>query len=257
MEDNDGIVRLRDAMERTADELPPLPDLAPLAVCEGRGRRTRARFTAGAVVCGVLAAGTLGVTVLLHRPAADVAGLPPRTAAETLRERSAEHQRKAAALFDELLPAKVTDVSPGPRGVATYELTVHGETFPLVFSVRPAAPAELLHCATRAEDAPSCEEDTRLRTGLMKETALQATLRYQYRKSRVELTVYAGFMGKTPVPVSGRDLSVVTADPRFLELVRAADADPLETPAPLDPSEEPLNPFVRFGVSLEKAQRAR
>ncbi|MFB7398014.1 hypothetical protein [Streptomyces sp. NPDC056191] len=47
-------------------------------------------------------------------------------------------------------------------------------------------------------------------------------------------------------PETARDLTVVTDDPRFLELVKAADADPMETPAPLDPSEDPMNPF-RWG----------
>ncbi|MBP2583984.1 hypothetical protein J3A78_004462 [Streptomyces sp. PvR006] len=243
MEDNDDRVLLRDAMERAADGLPPLPDLGPLAVREGRRRRTRARFAVGAV-CGVLVAGALGLTALLPRPAADVAGVPPRTAAEALRERIADHQRKAAALLDELLPAKVTDVRPRSSSkAAEYLITVNGDWYTLLFSVRPAAPADLLHCATRAADMPSCEEDTQLRTGPIHESTRASTVQYQYRKSRVQLSVYAGPGGALPTPVTVRDLHVVTDDPRFLELVKAADADPMETPAPLDPSEDPMDPF--------------
>ncbi|MFE1904474.1 hypothetical protein ACFW96_12525 [Streptomyces gardneri] len=243
MEDNDDMVLLRDAMDRTTDGLPPLPDLAPLAVYEGRRRRARARFAVAAAAFGVLAVGGLGLTALLPRPAADVAGVPPRTAAETLRARIAEHQRKAAALLDELLPAKVTDVSPQPNGAAKYLITADGETFRLVFSVRPDAPAALWHCETRRENVPSCEEDTRLRAGGFVGMTDRSSVQYQYRKSRVQLSVYAGAGGNAVVPVTVRDLTVVTADPRFLELVKAADAHPMETPAPLDPSEDPMNPF--------------
>ncbi|MFF8836145.1 hypothetical protein [Streptomyces sp. NPDC015130] len=241
MEDNDDMVLLRDAMDRATDGLPPLPDLAPLAVREGRRRRTRARFAVG-VALAVVTAGALGLT-LLPRPAADVAGVPPRTAAETLRARIAEHQRKAAALLDELLPAKVTDVSPLPKGAAQYLITADGESFRLVFSVRPDAPVALQHCETRPENVPSCEEDTRLRAGGFVEMPARSSVQYQYRKSRVQLAVYARGVGKSVVPVTVRDLTAVTADPRFLELVKAADAHPMETPAPLDPSEDPMDPF--------------
>ncbi|CAM5324311.1 hypothetical protein [Streptomyces narbonensis] len=68
MENNDDITLLRDAMDRTAGDLPPLPDLAPLAVREGRRRRARSRFAVGAAALGVVTAGALGLTLL---PGAD------------------------------------------------------------------------------------------------------------------------------------------------------------------------------------------
>ncbi|MDV5147626.1 hypothetical protein R1T08_26500 [Streptomyces sp. SBC-4] len=55
------------------------------------------------------------------------------------------------------------------------------------------------------------------------------TRQYWYRKSVVTLTVYAG---KVWAPVTGRDLSDVAKDPRFLELVKEADARPVEATEP-------------------------
>ncbi|AJF66683.1 hypothetical protein [Streptomyces vietnamensis] len=223
VEDDESGVLLRDAMDRTTVGLPPLPDLAPLAVREGRRRRARARFAVGAAAVGVLAVGVLGLT-LLPRPGADVTGVATHTGTETdaERERVAEHQRKAAALLDELLPAKVTAVRPVRDEVAGYWITVDGETYPLVFSVRRSPVLR---------DCEDCAKDTRLRTGSISEWPDKTSVQYRYRTSRVELSVYAGTSGKAgtaAAPLKARDFSAVAADPRFLALVKDADARPVE-----------------------------
>lgn len=54
----------RDALHRTADALPPLPDLVPDAVREGERRRVRSRGLAVAVTFVAVTAVTLGLALL-------------------------------------------------------------------------------------------------------------------------------------------------------------------------------------------------
>ncbi|MFB7591213.1 hypothetical protein [Streptomyces sp. NPDC056169] len=225
MENNDGTALLRDAMDRTTDGLPPLPDLAPLAVREGRRRRTRSRLAVGAAAFAVVTAGALGLT-LLPGPGADVAGVAKHVdaEAEAERERATEHQRKTAALLDELLPAKVTDIRPVEGQVAEYRITVDGRPFIMTVSVRPMS-------ASLLQDCRDCEKDTKLKTGQIVEWADFKAVQYWYGKSRVALSVFGE---GAAVPLTARDLSALTGDPRFLDLVKARNAHPLEP-------EEPLN----------------
>ncbi|MEU1861527.1 hypothetical protein [Streptomyces gardneri] len=223
MEDNDDMVLLRDAMDRTTDGLPPLPDLAPFAVREGRRRRARARFAVGAAAFGVLAVGGLGLT-LLPSPGTDVAGVAKHidAEAEAERERATEHQRKTAALLDELLPAKVTDIRPVEGQVAEYRITVDGRPFIMTVSVRPMSASLIQDC--------HCEKDTKLKTVQIVDWADFKAAQYWYGKSRVTLSVFGW---GTAVPLKARDLSAVTGDPRFMELVKARNAHPLEPEEPL------------------------
>lgn len=212
---------------------------------EGRRRRARARFAVGAAAFGVLTAGALGLT-LLPGPGTDVTGVSTPAVGEAERERRAEYQRRMTALLDELLPDRVTDVRPVRDEVAEYRITAGGETLRMVVSVRPDDDSVLGYCKSRPRNAPACEEETQLRTGSFIDfPTVKSTVQYWYRKSRVEFTVYAG---KAVLPVTGRDIFTVTQDPRFLELVKEADARPMELPEP------PLGtPETAFG----SGQRAR
>ncbi|MEU7073578.1 hypothetical protein AB0B30_24025 [Streptomyces narbonensis] len=271
MENNDDITLLRDAMDRTAGDLPPLPDLAPLAVREGRRRRARSRFAVGAAAVGVVTAGALGLTLLpqagpgttVSAVSTPVAGgaktsYPPVVVEETPgvtppddpeglpraeRERRAQHQQKMAALLDELLPATITAVSPVKDRTAEYRITADGETFRMVVSVRPADDLSLRYCATAPKDDPACEG---LRGGPISVTTTRVTTQYMYRNSWVELTVYTR---KAEEPVTVRHLLGVAEDPRFLELVKEADARPMEAPEP------PLG--TPAGADSRVGQRAR
>ncbi|ALO10288.1 hypothetical protein AQF52_4694 [Streptomyces venezuelae] len=251
MENNDNTDLLRDAMDRTVDVLPPLPDLAPLAVREGRRRRARARFAVGAAAFGVLTVGALGLT-LLPSPGTDVAGVATHTVGEAERERRAEYQRRMAALLDERLPETITEVRPVQGDVEEYRITAGGETFRMVVSVQPEADWITRLCA------PACEDDTRLRRGPTSEwPTIRSTVQYYYRKSVASFTVYAG---KAVVPVTARDIFTVAKDPRFLELVKEADARPMEPPLgkPTDPPLPPLDgPGTDLGTGSGTAQRAR
>ncbi|WP_314612145.1 hypothetical protein [Streptomyces stackebrandtii] len=272
METKDDIDLLRDAMDRTTDGLPPLPDLAPLAVREGRRRRARSRFAVGAAL-GVVTAGALGLTLLpqagpgttvsaVSTPVAggaktsyppvvveETPGVPPPDNPEGLsqaeRERRAKHQQKMAALLDELLPPKITGIHPVKDRTAEYRITADGETFRMVVSVRPADDLSLRYCANKPKDAPGCEG---LRAGPISVTTARVTTQYMYRNSWVELTVYTR---KAEEPVTVRHLVDVAKDPRFLELVQDADARPMESKAP------PLLLSGSTGAASGKGQRAR
>ncbi|MFJ1545169.1 hypothetical protein [Streptomyces sp. NPDC088246] len=54
---------MREAMAEAAEGAPPLPDLVPVALAEGRRRRTRARAAIGGGMVAVVALGVLGVTL--------------------------------------------------------------------------------------------------------------------------------------------------------------------------------------------------
>ncbi|MFC9705123.1 hypothetical protein ACFTWD_31020 [Streptomyces sp. NPDC056943] len=275
--DTDDTTLLRDAMDRTTDGLPPLPDLAPLAVREGRRRRARARIAVATTAFGVVTAGALGLTLLAGTTGPGVsmppaggarASYPPVVVQETPgvtppdnpeglsgpeRERRAQHQQKMAALLDELLPPKITGISPVKDRTPEYRITADGETFRMVASVRPDDDRGR-YCENKPKDAPTCEEDTQLRTGPISESRTRrVTVQYWYRKSVVELSVYAG---KAEVPVTARHLFDVANDPRFLELVKDADARPMEA------EEGPRSSADFFpeglpGAPSGKGQRAR
>ncbi|MFC3576934.1 hypothetical protein ACFOZ0_27385 [Streptomyces yaanensis] len=168
---------VRDAMERTVEELPPLHDLVPAAVAQGRRRRARARLAiaagvvcvAGAVVFGamMLPGGGDGDTTV--RPATSGTPSPhespdpvrkqepepyrtpvhiePTSDTERAmadlpqaeRERRAEFQQKAAVLLDKLLPDTVGLIRPVDLDVRRYQgETEDGKVFTIIFSVRPS-----------------------------------------------------------------------------------------------------------------------
>ncbi|MFE9133679.1 hypothetical protein [Streptomyces sp. NPDC007355] len=270
--DIDDISLLRTTMERAVDDLPPLPDLVPPAVREGRRRRTRARIAIVTTAFGAVTAGALGLTMLpgpdegvtmpaavpsspgastSTGPAASTTYAPvtievtpgvtppdnPDGLPEAERERRAAHQQRVAALLDELLPATVTEIRPVKDEVAVYRIASGGETFRMTVSVRPSADEALRPC----EDVPvkgfHCEEVTfdgnreaqLVSMPVNREETLGSYLNFLYGGSRVLLSVDPE---RVTAPVSPRQLLTVARDPRFLDLVRYADADPVETQAP-------------------------
>lgn len=276
---------LRDAMDRTTDGLPPLPDLVPLAVREGRRRRSRSRFAVGAAAFGVVTAGALGLTLLpgttapaVSTPASggatysyppvvveETPGITPPDNPEELspaeRERRAQHQQKMAALLDELLPATITGISPVKDRTPQYRITAGGKTYLMIASVRPAGDMALRRCENPQEDIAICKEDSQLWTGTIRGfAAWSVTRQYMYdRRTQVELTVHAKKTGhdeRVEPPVTEDDLYNVAKDPRFLELVKEADAHPVE------PKEPPLtvkrvSPAEVAELFSDKGQRAR
>ncbi|WP_426365430.1 hypothetical protein [Streptomyces sp. E-08] len=219
MKSDHDITLLRDAMERTTDGLPPLPDLAPIAVREGRRRRARSRLAAGTAAFAVVTAGALGLT-LLPRPGSDVPGVSANVGGEA--GRRADYQRRMAALLDELLPPKVTAVRPVKDEVGLYRITVGGGTIRMVASVRPlkegSAPCEMRH----PKDSACAGKELRLGpVGWLCGPGVE----YWIGRSLVTLSVNSG----TPsVPLTVDDLLAVGQDPRFVKLAKEADARPVE-----------------------------
>lgn len=105
----DGVPLVRVAMERAAEGAPPLPDLVPAAVAQGRSRRTRARAAVGAGVSAVVALGVFGATLPLWGADEGGAARPARS-------------WSAAARAAEATPPSATEATPptateAPRAV--------------------------------------------------------------------------------------------------------------------------------------------
>ncbi|MFB7936384.1 hypothetical protein [Streptomyces sp. NPDC056049] len=261
-------VALRDAMDRTAEGLPPLPDLAPSAVRQGRRRRARARLAVATTAFGAVTAGALGLTLLPGgEPAPAMPGAvpaapgtsspapgtsyPPVVVEETPgvtppdnpdglsaaeRERHAQHQQRVAALLDELLPPEVTEIRPVKDEVAVYRIAAGGETFRMTVSVRPSD-EPLASCPENLpKDKGVCETvtfdgDREARLIAMPVNELDtigSAVSFRYGRSSVRITVDPAAVS---APVTPHRLLDVAGDPRFLALVEDADARPVETEA--------------------------
>ncbi|WP_412077229.1 hypothetical protein ACLF6K_20610 [Streptomyces xanthophaeus] len=170
--DDDRAARLlREAMDRTTEELPPLPDLAGPARVQGGRRRARLRAAIGG---GVLAVAVLGVAGAAALPAgsgeasgvSEVAAAPSASApaqpapsssgppppvhiepspgessmaqlppAERIRQESFQDQ--AVTVLQDLLPESVGTVQRTDLTVSQYQATKDGAKFVVIFSVRP------------------------------------------------------------------------------------------------------------------------
>ncbi|WP_086832596.1 hypothetical protein [Streptomyces sp. NRRL B-24572] len=239
MENNDDMVLLRDAMGRTADGLPPLPDLVPLAVREGRRRRARARLAVGTAALAVVTAGALGL-MLLPGTDSDV----PMPAAPTVREtrltgadwiRRESYQRDMALVLKEQLPPKVTRVRPvgdGGDPVSEYLIEAGGKSFRMVVSVRR-------HVNDGIRPDPHADLDIgELKPGPVSTWGGRVFVRYTYKEGTVSLIVYGGKNAKAPVTAT--DLSAVTKHWRFPSLVEQAYVFQMEAnDPPLDPGDPP------------------
>ncbi|MGW6243331.1 hypothetical protein [Streptomyces roseolus] len=270
--DTDETFPLRDVLDRAADALPPLPDLVPLAVREGRRRRARARFATAAAAFGAVTAGALGLTLLPGNgpapamPAAppsspgvsaspsvspdasyppvvveETPGVPPPDnpdgLSEAERERRAVHQQRVAALLDELLPAKVTGIRPVKDKVAGYRITADGTTFHLAVSVRRSDDLTLDECPDRPDPRIVCE--TVAFGGDHEAQLLSLATNEPGTAASYVRFVYGGSRVRLSVepegvssPVTPRQLLAVAEDPRFLDLVEEADARPVEEKEP-------------------------
>ncbi|MDX2647980.1 hypothetical protein PV341_31300 [Streptomyces sp. PA03-1a] len=168
-----------------------------------------------------------------------MADLPPAE-----RERQEGFQQQAAVLLDELLPDAVGLIRPVDLAVWHYQgETAGGKVFTVSLSVRPSggAPGTTRHGATCPEDPDSlrggsCAQGTlpggvkvaayRLLDG--SPDTMYTRVRFVYGHSDVELAVYPDQDTKTSAPVTAGQLLAVVRDRRFLDLVRYADAHPVE-----------------------------
>ncbi|MFJ9429293.1 hypothetical protein ACIRQY_06460 [Streptomyces sp. NPDC101490] len=253
----DDVTMLRRAMDRTADELPPLPDLAPVAVRLGRRRRARARFAVAGGVFGTATAAVLGVSLFpggsagtavpaappaafpsAYHPPVEVRPTPGQPAPEQVpgaeAERRDEFQQQVSALLDELLPASVTEVRPVAGVVSDYRITAGGTVFPVKLSVRPAPGESLPACADVPAKRTTCETAA-LGGGrtahvygmaVNRTETLGAMVVTRYGRSQALLSVDPAATASAPV-TPGQLLAVVR-DPRFTELLKYADEHPVQ-----------------------------
>ncbi|TRV77746.1 hypothetical protein FKN01_14735 [Streptomyces sp. 130] len=179
---DDGEMLVRTAMERATEGAPPLTDLVPGALAEGRRRRVRARAAIGATATAIAGLGMLGAalpvwggggggepvrewsaasrtsplpteTAVPVRPRVHVEPSPGETSMADLpadeRARQQVFQNEAAGVLETLLPEALAPVRPVDIGVSRYQGGADGRVFPLSFSVRPLATGK----AARADRA--------------------------------------------------------------------------------------------------------
>ncbi|MGW0939433.1 hypothetical protein [Streptomyces sp. NPDC002666] len=274
---------IRAAMEQAAEGAPALPDLVPVALVQGRRRRNRARAAVGAGVTGVVALGVFGAVVSMWSPdggtqpartwsaaSQSTAVSPPPSPTATAaprpvptpvhieptpgetsmadlppaeRARQEEFQQQAAALLDELLPGSLGTVRPVDLAVNRYQAGRDGNTFPLIFSVRPKGapdgapadppcrdiPSKGLRCATavlpggikaRVTTAEGSSRGTQTITGV--------SLGFLYGDSVVRISVDGDDSSMVSAPVDADQLVTAASDPGFLKLVKYADGHPME-----------------------------
>lgn len=172
---------VRTAMERATAGAPPLPDLLPGALVQGRRRRARARAALGATATAIVGLGVFGAalpvwggdgepvrqwsaasrtspvptaTEVPVRPPVHIEPSPGETsmadlpADELSRQRA--FQNEAAGVLEALLPRALGPVRPVDIAVNRYQGGADGRVFPVSFSVRPTAAGK----AARAD--PAC-----------------------------------------------------------------------------------------------------
>ncbi|MET7646654.1 hypothetical protein ABZS83_24125 [Streptomyces sp. NPDC005426] len=193
---------LRAVMERAAEDAPPLPDLLPVALVQGRRRRTRARAAVGAGATGAVALGVFGVLLPLWGPGAGTQPVRTASAASSLaptavpspvpsatpvpapvhieptrgettmadlpaaeRTRQEDFQQQVAFLLDTLLSEQLGAVRPVDLAVSRYQGESDGNAFPVVFSVRPRARSGAVPADPPCHDLPS--KGLRCRTAML------------------------------------------------------------------------------------------
>lgn len=169
----DDVAMVKDAMDRTARELGPLPDLVPGAVSQGRRRRARRRLAVAAGAFGVATVAALGAVALpggdggarsagagsggtvTSPPAVAATPEPYRTPVHvaptsgetpegsleglspTERTRFEDFQQRAAVALDRALPEAVGTILPLDSTILGYRGEQGGKVFHVHFSVRP------------------------------------------------------------------------------------------------------------------------
>lgn len=256
--DDGAVMLIRDTMARTTADLPPLPDLVGPARAQGRRRKARVRFAIGG---GALAVAALSLTASVALPAGGggqraggVAGAPVRPSGsasappplltspgpermadlpEAERIKQENFQKQAVPVLQSLLPQAVGTVTPTGITVREYLGTKDGKTFTITFSVRPSGGYGVEPCREVADQV--CSQSTlpggieayagtqRLITGLT-----SVWLGFEYGKSNVGLSVGPHEGSNISAPITNEQILELAKDPAFLDLVKAADADPVE-----------------------------
>ncbi|MCM9080248.1 MULTISPECIES: hypothetical protein [Streptomyces] len=263
-EDRATAVLVRNAMARATAELPVTADLVGPARAQGLRHRARVRAAIGGAVLAVAGLGLAGAFVLpggdddggptgstgvidvaapptgsappppVHlEPSpgeSSMADLPPAE-----RARQENFQNQAVGVLQQLLPPSVGTVQRVDLGVRHYQGTKDGKTFHIVFSVRPFEPGTAPQ-ACREIKGTVCSKTT-LPGGIEAAASIspinngdvtESRVWFRYGASDVSLSVNPHDESHTSAPVTAQQLLDLAASSAFLDLVKAADRDPVE-----------------------------
>ncbi|MEU9147312.1 hypothetical protein [Streptomyces sp. NPDC048349] len=259
--DDRAALLLRDAMDRTTADLPPLPDLVGPARAQGRRRKARVRVAVGGGALVVAALALAGVVALpaggggprtggvtgVAAPPSSTAPPPPvhlepspgqssmadLPAAE--RTRQEDFQNRAVGVLQGLLPPSVGTVRRTDLSVRLYQGAKDDKAFVIIFSVRPAGPADTgspCHEARgevcKKATLPGGIEATATTAPVNDGNVTETRLSFRYGKSKVSLVVSPHDASTTSAPVTNDQLLDLAGSPAFLDLIKSADADPVE-----------------------------
>ncbi|WKD34061.1 hypothetical protein [Streptomyces xanthophaeus] len=263
-DDRAAAMLVRDAMDRATAELPAMVDLVGPARAQGLRRRARVRAAIGGAVLAVAGLGLAGAFVLPGdgdgRGATGVTGVidvaaPPAGSAPpppvhlepspgessmadlppAERARQENFQNQAVGVLQQLLPPSVGTVQRIDLGVRHYQGTKDGKTFHIIFSVRPFEPGTAPQ-ACREIKGTVCSKTT-LPGGIEAAASIspvdngdvtESRAWFRYGTSDVSLAVGPHEASHTSAPVTAQQLLDLAKSSAFLDLVKAADHDPLE-----------------------------
>ncbi|MEV7526221.1 hypothetical protein [Streptomyces sp. NPDC091371] len=253
---------VRDAMDRTTSDLPPLPDLVGPARAQGRRRKARVRFAIGGAALAVAALGVAGAVALpvdnknpqvggtlnVAAPPSSSSTLPPPpvhiepTAGESSmadlppaeRAKQEDFQNRSVSVLQKLLPEKIGTVQRTDISVRIYQGTKDGKKFTIIFSVRPSGPGanpkpciEIKGMVCKKTTLPGGIE-AMASTSPVNSGNVGSSLSFHYGKSDVSLSIYAQDESDTSAPATLDQLLEIAKATTFLDLVKSADADPVQ-----------------------------
>ncbi|MER6256993.1 hypothetical protein ABT224_37230 [Streptomyces sp. NPDC001584] len=261
-DDRAAAVLVRDAMDRATAELPATADLVGPARAQGLRRRARVRAAIGGAVLAVAGLGLAGAFVLpggddegptgstgvidVAAPPAS-SGPPPPVHLEPSpgessmadlppaeRARLENFQNQAVGVLQQLLPPSVGTVQRIDLGVQHYQGTKDGKTFHIVFSVRPFEPGtapqacrEIKGTVCSKTTLPGGIEANAWTSPVNSDTVTESRVWFRYGASNVSLAVSPHDASNTSAPVTAQQLLDLAKSSAFLDLVKAADRNPV------------------------------
>ncbi|MFG2565344.1 hypothetical protein ACGFR6_07880 [Streptomyces sp. NPDC048567] len=256
---DDEVSLVRSAMVRATDGAPPLPDLVPGALVQGRRRRARARAAIGAAATAIVGLGVLGAAlpvwggdgepVRQWSAASSTTAVPTPLDTSDPRLRLPVHvepspgessmadlpedelsrqqvfQNQAADVLESLLPKALAPVRPVDIAVNRYQGGVDSPVFPITFSVRPLATGKAARANTPCLDVAvkdlQCDEVT-LPGGIMAQ-AITAAGNAKGGKTITGVTVRFRYgHSRVVLAVGGDDTAMVSAPVTADQLVAVA-----------------------------------
>ncbi|WP_051774317.1 hypothetical protein [Streptomyces sp. NRRL S-237] len=262
-EDRAAATLVRDAMDRATAELPATADLVGPARAQGMRRKARVRAAIGGAVLAVAGLGlagafvlpggdpettrSSGVTGVAPSPTDATGPVPPvhiePTPGESSmadlppaeRARQENFQDQAVGVLQRLLPKTMGTVQRTDLSVRMYHATKDGKTFVVIFSVRPSEPGttqrpcvEVKGMTCKKTTLPGGVVANAMTLPMDSATTTGAELTFRYGRSDVRLSVNPHTASNTSAPVTDDQLLELAQSPAFLDLVKAADANPME-----------------------------